>query len=197
LSAQNAADDDRSLIDKPGRLLPFLDKIALQHADVIAPSRNNHEIRPSSCSSIYNYWQFAMRHHCISSATAILHGMSVSRQSWRVILPLQSAIQPLVLRAPLGVRNYSIFEDWKGSSAEEHIRKRSEKGDTDDVHSEAAASGLRERRANQGLADETKSQGMTERGGTKYGKKAKEEHPKAPEPVIGMNDERPKVSSYE
>jgi hypothetical protein len=55
----------------------------------------------------------------------------------RVILPLQSAIQPLVLRAPLGVRNYSIFEDWKGSSAEEHIRKRSEKGDTDDVHSEA------------------------------------------------------------
>ncbi|KAJ5284343.1 hypothetical protein N7497_000374 [Penicillium chrysogenum] len=138
-----------------------------------------------------------MRHHCISSATAILHGMSVSRQSWRVVLPLQSAIQPLVLRAPLGVRNYSIFEDWKGSSAEEHIRKRSEKGDTDDVHSEAAASGLRERRANQGLADETKSQGMTERGGTKYGKKAKEEHPKAPEPVIGMNDERPKVSSYE
>ncbi|KAJ6181025.1 hypothetical protein N7519_011486 [Penicillium mononematosum] len=95
----------------------------------------------------------------------------------------------------LGSENYSIFEDWKGSSAEEHVRKRSKKGDTEDVHSEAAASGLRERRTNQGLADETKSQGMTERGGTKYGKKAKEEHPKAPEPVIGMNDERAKVSS--
>ncbi|CAG7977911.1 unnamed protein product [Penicillium nalgiovense] len=138
-----------------------------------------------------------MRHHFISSATPILHGMSVSRQPWRVLLPLQSVIQPPVLHVPLGVRNYSIFEDWKGSSAEDHVRKRSKEGDTEDVHSEAAASGLRERRTNQGLADETKSQGMTERGGTKYGKKAKEEHPKAPEPVIGMNDERPKVSSYE
>lgn len=127
----------------------------------------------------------------------MLHSMSVSRQPWRTILPLQSAIHPPVLRAPLGVRDYSIFEDWKGSSAEDHTRKRSKKGDTGDVHSEAAASGLRERKTNQGLADETKSQGMTERGGTKYGRKAKEEHPKAPEPVIGMNDERSKVSSYE
>jgi hypothetical protein len=186
-----------SISPAPDRLLPFLDKIALQHADVIAPSRNNQEIQLSSCSSLYNYSQFAMRYHCISSATPILHSMSVSRQSWRVVLPLQSAIQPPVLRAPLRVRNYSIFEDLKGSSSEEHVRKRSKKGDTEDVHSEAAASGLRERRANQGLADETKSQGMRERGGTKYGKKAKEEHPKAPEPVIGMNDERPKVSSYE
>ncbi|CAG8908159.1 unnamed protein product [Penicillium egyptiacum] len=122
--------------------------------------------------------------------------MSVSRQPWRVVLPLQSIIQAPVLRAPLGLRNYSIFEDWKGSSAEDHTSRRSKKGDTEDVHSEAAASGFKERRTNQGLADETKSRGMTERGGIKYGKKAKEEHPKAPEPVIGMNDERSKVSSH-
>ncbi|CDM28562.1 unnamed protein product [Penicillium roqueforti FM164] len=138
-----------------------------------------------------------MRNHCIFSATSMLHNMSVSRQPWRVILPLQSVIRPPVLRAPLGVRYYSIFEDWKGSSAEDHIRKRSQKGDTDDVHSEAAASGLEERRAYQGIADDSKSQGMTERGGTKHGKKAKEEHPNAPEPIIGMNDERQKVSPYE
>ncbi|KAJ5181756.1 hypothetical protein N7449_011903 [Penicillium cf. viridicatum] len=136
-----------------------------------------------------------MRNHSISSATSMLHSMSVSRQPWRAILPLQSAIHPPVLRAPLGVRGYSIFEDWKGSSAEDHTRKRSKNGDTEDVHSAAAASGLNERKTNQGLADETKSQGMTERGGTKYAKKAKQEHPKAPEPLIGMNDERPKKGS--
>ncbi|KAJ5188257.1 hypothetical protein N7491_004581 [Penicillium cf. griseofulvum] len=127
----------------------------------------------------------------------MLRIMSVSRQPWRVILPLRSAIHPAVLYVPLRARYYSIFEDWKGSSAEEHTRKRAKKGDVEDVHSEAAATGLRERKTSQGLADDTKSQGITERGGTKYGKKAKEEYPKAPEPVIGMNDERPKVSSYE
>lgn len=122
--------------------------------------------------------------------------MSVSRQRWRVILPLQSVIHPPVPCAQLGFRDYSIFEDWKGSSAEDHTRKRSKRGDTEDIHSKEAASGLKERETNQGLADDTKSQGMTERGGTKYSKKAKEEHPKAPEPVIGMNDERSKVSLY-
>ncbi|CAI7578954.1 unnamed protein product [Penicillium palitans] len=140
----------------------------------------------------YNYSQIIMRNHCISSAMPMLHSMSISRQPWRVIPPLQSAIHRPFLRAQLGVRDYSIFEDWKGSSAEDHTRKRSKKGDTEDVHSEAAASGLKERKTNQGLADETKSHGTTERGGTKYGRKAKEEHPKAPEPVIGMSDERPK-----
>ena len=109
----------------------------------------------------------------------MLHSMSISRQPWRVILPLQSAIHPPFFRAQLGVRDYSIFEDWKGSSAEDHTRKRSKKGDTEDIHSEAAASGLKERKTNQGLADETKSHGTTERGGTKYGKKAKEEYPRA------------------
>ncbi|KUM65582.1 hypothetical protein ACN42_g1472 [Penicillium freii] len=125
----------------------------------------------------------------------MLHSMSISRQPWRVILPLQSATHPPFLRAQLAVRDYSIFKDWKGSSAEDHTRKKTKKGDTEDVHSEAAASGLKERKTNQGLADETKSHGMTERGGTKYGKKAKQEYPKAPEPVIGMNDERPKKGS--
>lgn len=145
----------------------------------------------------YNYSKIAMRNHCISSAIPTLHSMSISRQPWRVVLPVQSAIHPPFLRPQLGVRDYSIFEDWKGSSAEDHTRKRSEKGDTEDVHSEAAASGLKERETSQGLADETKSHGMTERSGTKYAKKAKQEYPKAPEPVIGMSDERPKVSSIE
>ena len=177
--------------------LPFSDRIALQHGNVIVQSRYNHKSQRCGDSALEIYSNFAMRNHCISSVKSTLYNMSVSRQPWRVILPLQSVIHPSVFRAPLGVRYYSIFEDWKGSSAEDHVRKRSKKGDTDDVHSEAAASGMNERKNYQGIADDSKSQGMTERGGTKLGRKAKEEHPNAPEPVIGMNDERQKVSSYE
>lgn len=49
---------------------------------------------------------------------------------------------------------------------------------------------------NEGIADNTKSQGMTERGGRKQARKAKEEHPAAPEPIIGMNDERAEVFAF-
>jgi hypothetical protein len=52
---------------------------------------------------------------------------------------------------------------------------------------------MKEREGNEGIADDTKQQGTTERGGRKHGQKAKEEHPAAPEPVIGMNDERARV----
>jgi hypothetical protein len=115
--------------------------------------------------------------------------MSLSRLQ-RLNLPFQSAIQTPVLRQ-LNARNYSITKDWKGS--EEHTTERSKEGDTADIHASSSASGLKERENNQGVADATKSQGMTETGGAKHGKKAKKEHPKAPEPIIGMNDERAKV----
>lgn len=49
---------------------------------------------------------------------------------------------------------------------------------------------------NEGIADDTKSQGMTERGGRKQAQKTKEEHPAAPEPIIGMNDERAEVTAF-
>lgn len=103
------------------------------------------------------------------------------------MLPLQAI--PSVPRAA-GVRNYAIFKDWKGS--EEHTKERSKKGDTADVHASASASGMKERETNQGSGDGTKSQGTTETGGTKYSSQAKKENPKAPEPIIGMNDERGK-----
>jgi len=90
-------------------------------------------------------------------------------------------------------RNSSIFKDWKGSSSKDNAVPRAEKGDKLDPETEAAASGLEEREVNEGIADETKSQGRTERGGRKHGKKAKAEHPNAPEPIIGMNDERGEV----
>jgi len=120
--------------------------------------------------------------------------MSVPRLPWRLNLPFQSIIQAPVLRTPSGVRNYSISKEWKGDK--EHTTERSKKGDTADIHASSSASGMKERETHEGVADATKSQGTTETGGTKYGKKAKKEHPKAPEPIIGMNDERAKVSSY-
>lgn len=67
---------------------------------------------------------------------------------------------------------------------------RRKKGDTTDPTVEGAHSGMKDREESEGIARDDKPQAATERGGVKHGKKAKEEHPKAPEPIIGMNDER-------
>ncbi|KAJ5135510.1 uncharacterized protein N7515_004788 [Penicillium bovifimosum] len=132
-----------------------------------------------------------MRNHFISSTTPMLRNMSVSRPAWRLVQPLQSATHPLGLRAQRGVRNYSVFtKDWKGSNTEDHIRSRSDKGDNEDVHAEASSSATKEREENAGVGDDSKSGAVTERGGSKSSKKAKQDHPKAPEPVVGMNEER-------
>lgn len=129
----------------------------------------------------------AVRIHLIYSS--ILSTMSISRMPVRRMLPLQPVRSGTYAST---VRNYSIFKDWKGS--DENTAERSKKGDTTDVHAKSSASGMQERKDYEGIADESKSQGTTERGGSKHSKKAKEEHPKAPEPIIGMNDERPKAS---
>ena len=98
--------------------------------------------------------------------------------------------------APGGVQYKSLFNDWKGSSTEDHSTKRSKNWDTNEPTSDAAASGMKERERNEGIADDTKSAGMTERGGRKESREAKQEHPEAPEPIIGMNDERAQVSTH-
>ncbi|KAJ5717025.1 hypothetical protein N7488_002671 [Penicillium malachiteum] len=95
-----------------------------------------------------------------------------------------------VTRGLGGVRYKSITKEWKGASTEDHNTCRSQKGDTHDPASSAAATGINERKANEGIADKTKSSGITQRGGVEHGRKAKQEHPAAPEPIIGMNDER-------
>lgn len=133
----------------------------------------------------------AMRIHLIYSSRLPI--MSISRLPVRRMLPLQSTVRSGTYAS--AVRNYSIFKEWKGS--DENTVERSKKGDTTDVEAKSSASGMQERKTYEGVADESKSQGMTERGGSKHGKKAKEEHPKAPEPIIGMNDERPKASPLE
>lgn len=91
--------------------------------------------------------------------------------------------------------NSGITEDWKGTPTHENATHRAKKHDVTDPEVEATDAGLREREENEGIADETKQQGTTERQGLKFNRKAKEERPNAPEPVIGMNDERGQVCS--
>ncbi|KAJ5204627.1 uncharacterized protein N7498_005506 [Penicillium cinerascens] len=106
--------------------------------------------------------------------------------------PARSAMRTRISATPITrclSRNY-VSKEWKGADSTEHSTKRAKKGDTEDPSSAASASGMKERDANEGIADDTKQQGTTERGGRKHGQKAKKEHPAAPEPIIGMNDER-------
>ncbi|KAJ5167079.1 uncharacterized protein N7482_005860 [Penicillium canariense] len=114
----------------------------------------------------------------------------VSRASRTSIFPTQPITQPAAINIPGGTRNKSISKPWEGSQPEEHTIKRAKEGEAEDPATAGASSGMKEREVNEGVADSTKSQGMTERGGRKHSKKAKKEHPAAPEPIIGMNDER-------
>lgn len=86
-----------------------------------------------------------------------------------------------------------MSKDWKGAGAEDHTARRSKKGDQTTPNTDSAGAGLQERNESEGVANGAKSQATTERGGVEKGKQAKKEHPKAPEPIIGMNDERAQV----
>lgn len=69
------------------------------------------------------------------------------------------------------------------------------KRDITDPQTESSASGLKEKKESAGVADGSKQAAVTEREGLKQERQAKKEHPKAPEPIIGMNDERGEVSA--
>lgn len=119
---------------------------------------------------------------------------SVSRlQNMRSSQPVRSIMRTRVL-APSTTRQFSrgygLFNKWEGSGGEDSNIKRARKGDTNDPPAEATESAWKEKEESEGIADDTKQAGATERGGRKHAKKAKEEHPAAPEPVLGMNDER-------
>lgn len=77
---------------------------------------------------------------------------------------------------------YDSTPGWKGRSPEDHVVHRQ---DELDVQSQAAQSGMKEHQSGQ-----TGSQGLNRKDEGEFKKKAKQEHPEAPDPVIGMNDER-------
>jgi hypothetical protein len=56
---------------------------------------------------------------------------------------------------------------------------------------------MEDREKNYGAGNTGTSDAATERGGRKNERKVKQDHPKAPEPVLGMNDERAQVSRYQ
>lgn len=74
---------------------------------------------------------------------------------------------------------------WSGRKVEDHVVNRS---DAKDVQSESSQAALKEKQ--EGKTSHSHGLGQTSGG---QNSKAKEEHPKAPEPIIGMNDERGQV----
>ena len=79
--------------------------------------------------------------------------------------------------------------DWSGRQPDEHVSNRK---DELDVQSGASQSGKRERSMN----NEEASQGTSEKDSGNQNQQAQKDHPEAPGPVIGMNDERGQVSLW-
>ncbi|GAQ10594.1 hypothetical protein ALT_7915 [Aspergillus lentulus] len=135
----------------------------------------------------------------LPTTTSKLQSMLIPRPPRVTLLPLQSVWQPARLPTPGNVRarfNSSLGQEWKGSSTDDHAVKRSkDKRDITDPQTESSASGLKEKKESAGVADQSKQGAVTEREGLKQERQAKKEHPKAPEPIIGMNDERAEVSA--
>lgn len=75
---------------------------------------------------------------------------------------------------------------WAGRQPEEHV---TETQDELNVHSKASKSGKQER-----TSSTEQSSATNEKDYGNQNKKTKEEHPEAPGPVLGMNDERGGVS---
>lgn len=76
---------------------------------------------------------------------------------------------------------------WEGRQPEEHVTNRE---DGLDIQSSASKSGKQERAA----GGSAQSSAASEKDHGDQNRKAKEDHPEAPGPVIGMNDERGGVS---
>ncbi|KUL88669.1 hypothetical protein ZTR_05170 [Talaromyces verruculosus] len=104
----------------------------------------------------------------------------------------QSTSEPRSSRSS-GVKGHK-FQEWKGSSTADHAVNRAAKNDITDPEVEGVATGRAEKQRNSDIADSTMSGATTERDLGRNAKRAKEEHPKSPEPIIGMNDERGEVS---
>ena len=94
---------------------------------------------------------------------------------------------PRSLPSTVQHRSASGTADWSGRQPQEHATNRK---DELDVQSGASQSGKRERAG----GNENESQGTTEKDSGNQNQQAEKDHPEAPGPVIGMNDERGQVS---
>ena len=81
-----------------------------------------------------------------------------------------------------------LASTWQGRQPEEHVTNRK---DSLDVHASASKSGKEDRVAE---SSEQKSSATSEKDHGNQNERAQKDHPEAPGPVIGMNDERGQVS---
>jgi hypothetical protein len=105
------------------------------------------------------------------------------------------ALRPRLLLKSIGfaraARPFSTFParklEGKKSDGNEHVVDRK---DELDVQSQASQSGMRKRQED----DQSHSNATSERDNGAQNEKAHSQNPKAPKPLIGMNDERGRVS---
>ncbi|KAL4743292.1 hypothetical protein BDV11DRAFT_166415 [Aspergillus similis] len=129
----------------------------------------------------------------VNRTARVLYSAScISFHGKRSILSMngQTAIIP-TLSGVQARHNSGIFQDWKGSGGEKSTTHRVQKeNDKTDPETIAAKRTMEDREENFGVGNRGESDAATERGGAKNAEKVKKDHPKATEPVIGMNDER-------
>lgn len=111
---------------------------------------------------------------------AVLTGSSFSSPSSSSFL----LRRPLSTTAPTFAKDTHSTPGWEGRGTEGHAVNRSQH----DPVSKGAQQGIKDKQ--QGGED---SQAISQKGGS-ANKKAEQEHPEAPQPVIGMNEERGEVS---
>jgi len=97
----------------------------------------------------------------------------------------QSYSRPLSTTTPARAQNEDSTPGWSGRKSDEHAVNRS----ANDPQSKAAKEG-QEERAKTDAPKGTGSDATSRRDEKDSNRRAKEEHPEAPEPVIGMNEER-------
>ena len=103
----------------------------------------------------------------------------------RIALPLSRTL--LSPRVIIPVQPIRTATNKAGNKGPEDVAVN--RTDANDVQSQASQSGMQQKQ--QGKEG---SQGISGKDEGNFNKKAKEDHPEAPEPVIGMNDERAQVS---
>lgn len=114
---------------------------------------------------------------------------TASRPTIRVTTATRPAIQTLVPRCQ--------YAEWRGTRTEDHGVTRAQKGDKTDPETANIAGGQKEKarsESGENEADEPMSQATSERPQSKSKETAEKEFPKAPRPIIGMTDERGRVS---
>ena len=89
-------------------------------------------------------------------------------------------------------QNASTTKDWQGRQPSEHVTNQK---DDLNIHASASQSGQGDRMKDaHSSSDSGQSQATTEKDKGGQNAQAKRDHPEAPGPVIGMNDERGGVS---